>query len=157
MESLRDELKFNLEQGQLVVAQVAAFNDKGQGNFSGTNIIGALVEVLPSAPIYAPTRGELTDQTKIDVRWEFLIGEAQTGGSEIISYELQTDDGLGGDFEEVVGRSSVYTLNSRVITSNIDSGRTYRFRYRAKNIHGWGEFSPIEYILAATVPSAPTG
>ena len=67
---------------------MAAFNSKGQGSFSGTNIIGALVEELPSTPLNAPTRGELTDQTKIDVHWEFLLGETLTGGSQIVSYEL---------------------------------------------------------------------
>ena len=67
------------------------------------------------------------------------------------------DDGLGGSFNEVVGFKELYTLNSLMITSNIGSGRTYRFQYRAKNIHGWGDFSPISYILAATVPSAPVG
>ena len=88
MATLRDPDGYALVQGDLVVAQVAATNAKGQGSFSGTNIIGAFVEELPSTPLNAPTRGELTDQTKIDIHWEFLMGETQTGGSEIISYEI---------------------------------------------------------------------
>ena len=67
------------------------------------------------------------------------------------------DDGAGGTFVEVVGFTEKYTLNSLLITSNIDSGSTYRLKYRAKNIHGWGGFSEVTYILAATVPSAPVG
>ena len=67
------------------------------------------------------------------------------------------DDGLGGNFVEKVGFSSSYTLNSILITSNIASGRTYRFQYRAQNIHGWGAFSEIAEILAATIPSVPVG
>ena len=67
------------------------------------------------------------------------------------------DDGLGGSFVEVVGFTTPYTLNSRLITSNIGSGRSYRFHYRAKNIHGWGPYSPIAFILAATVPSVSIG
>ena len=67
------------------------------------------------------------------------------------------DDGLGGEFNEVVGQTTLYTLNSLLITSNIGSGRNYRFKYRAKNIHGWGGYSPVSYILAATVPSSPVG
>lgn len=67
------------------------------------------------------------------------------------------DDGLAGSFVEVHGFTTPYTLNSKLITSNVDSGRSYRFQYRAKNIHGWGSYSPISFILAATVPSVPIG
>ena len=84
------------------------------------------------------------------------MGSVETGGASIISYELQMDDGLGGNFVEKVGFSSLYTLNSILITS-IASGRTYRFQDRAQNIHGWGDFSDITEILAATSPSVPFG
>ena len=76
MASLIDPAKFGLSQGDLVVAQVSAFNAKGQGNFSGTNIIGALVEELPSAPVNGPRTGPLTDEQKMDIEWDFLIGES---------------------------------------------------------------------------------
>jgi len=32
---------------------------------------------------------------------------------------------------------------------------TYRFRYRAKNVNGWGGYSPISYVEAATIPEPP--
>lgn len=89
--------------------------------------------------------------------WEFLTGSTETGGAPITSYELQMDDGLGGNFVEKVGFSAAYTLNSILITSNIASGRTYRCQYRAQNIHGWGDFSDVTEILAATIPSVPVG
>lgn len=38
---------------------------------------------------------------------------------------------------------------------NITAGLTYRVRYRAKNVNGWSEWSPVGYIQTATVPSAP--
>jgi hypothetical protein len=38
-------------------------------------------------------------------------------------------------------------------TVNATKGITYAFRYRAKNIYGWGNFSPITFILAADPPS----
>lgn len=38
---------------------------------------------------------------------------------------------------------------------NITAGLTYRFRYRAYNINGWGGWSPTGYIKAASVPIAP--
>lgn len=55
----------------------------------------------------------------------------------------------------MVGFTSSYTLNSILITSNIDSGFTYKLRYRAHNVHGWSGFSPEVEILAATIPGAP--
>ena len=32
---------------------------------------------------------------------------------------------------------------------------TYGFRYRALNAYGWGDWSPVTYFLAATIPAAP--
>jgi len=40
-------------------------------------------------------------------------------------------------------------------TTEVEKGRTYRFRYRAKNVHGWGPFSDELYVIAASVPAAP--
>ncbi len=37
----------------------------------------------------------------------------------------------------------------------IRPGSEYRIRYRAQNFNGWGEFSDVAYILAATVPDRP--
>jgi len=34
-------------------------------------------------------------------------------------------------------------------------GETYRVRYRAQNFNGWGPYSAIGYIKAATVPGTP--
>jgi hypothetical protein len=38
---------------------------------------------------------------------------------------------------------------------NINKGYEYRFRYRCKNINGWGVYSDVTYIKAAIVPSIP--
>ena len=47
MALLISDTDFNLDLGDLVVAKVAAINSKGNGQFSGTNILGALVQVPP--------------------------------------------------------------------------------------------------------------
>jgi len=36
-----------------------------------------------------------------------------------------------------------YTLNSKLWTTAVISGATYRVRYRVYNILGWGDYSPI--------------
>ena len=59
--------------------------------------------------------------------WEFLPASAD-GGSDILSYGLEIDDGAGGDFNPVAGGSpeiAPYTLNSKLVTTAILSGHTY--------------------------------
>jgi hypothetical protein len=79
---------FGLDLGDLVVASVRAKNEKGYGQFSGTNTIGARVELKPQAPENGPLRGSQTDSTRLDISWEPLTTYAQRGGAAIDSYEL---------------------------------------------------------------------
>lgn len=97
-------------------------------------------------------RGSLTNEFRIDVSWELLTTYVQRGGSTIDSYELQIDDGLGGAFTEVVGYTTFFTDNQVVVNTDIQSGFAYRLKYRAHNVHGWGDSSPVVTILAATTP-----
>jgi hypothetical protein len=94
------------------------------------------------------------------VQWDFLTAADADGGSTILSYSLEADDGQGGEFVAAVGGSPEteagrYTLNSHSLTTAIISGAIYRVRYRAYNVHGWGPYSPIGEIRAATPPAAP--
>jgi hypothetical protein len=87
-----------------------------------------------------------------------LTTDTETSGSAILSYELEVDDGLGGAFLSVVGNDPInnpYTLNSALVTTAIISGRSYRARYKAYNVHGWSSTSPEVTIIAATVPGMP--
>jgi hypothetical protein len=77
------------------------------------------------------------------------------GGSPIISYEVQMDDGKNGIFTSIIGFNSNSLLTVYIVDKSIIKGRRHRFRYRAKNIVGWGSFSDDSFILAATVPSRP--
>ena len=85
------------------------------------------------------------------------------------------DDGIGGGFTTLAGGDlSLYTRKSLMVMnilegqsdnsydSDSDSfareiirGQLYRFRYRAKNINGWGNYSPISPIYAAERPASP--
>lgn len=42
-----------------------------------------------------------------------------------------------------------YTYNNAI------RGSTYRTRYRVRNVNGWSAYSPIGYLLAASVPGTP--
>ena len=37
----------------------------------------------------------------------------------------------------------------------MQKGVTYRYKYRARNVNGWGEFSDITYLIAASKPEIP--
>lgn len=73
-------------------------------------------------------------------------------GSNITSYNIEVDDGLGGPFVELQGQ----TNNSLALTGKLSVGVLrsvlYRFRYRARNEIGFGDYSDIAYILTASTP-----
>lgn len=77
-----------------------------------------------------------------------------TGGAEILSYNLQIDSNGGGSgpWTDVSGQDGSYQLNLSQIISGLEGGRTYYFRYAAKNAHGWGPYSNVSYILMANKP-----
>lgn len=84
-------------------------------------------------PTEAPYSGPQTNQYIIDTNWQFLTTYQQRGGGYIDSYNVEIDDGMGGNFVEVVGFTSLYSLNSVLVTGGIQSGNTYRLRYRVHN------------------------
>ena len=54
------------------------------------------------------------------------------GGSVIISYSLEMDDGLNGEFTALTGLlQNSLKLKVPIRSPNVITGRTYRFRYRA--------------------------
>ena len=95
----------------------------------------------------------VTSSSRIKVT--FANPVPSNGGSAIISYELQMDDGLSGEFSSIVGYSVNSLLTAYTVTSGIVKGREYRFRYRVRNSIGWSDFSDESAILAATIPSPP--
>ncbi len=81
------------------------------------------------------------------------------GGTSIIGYEIQVDDGNNGEFKTVIGGEGQRTLATSVTVTaasdGIRKGYTYRAQYRAVNSIGSSAFSPIGYLLAAAKPEAP--
>lgn len=75
---------------------------------------------------------------------------AENGGSPILGYELWRDDGNNGDF------INLYTVDTMLSLSYLDmkveKGVIYRYKYRARNVNGWGDFSDSGYLFAANVP-----
>lgn len=72
----------------------------------------------------------------------------------IKSYSLEIDDGAGGEIVPINGGFSD-SLSTAFSYNNVVKGRVYRVRYRIRNDIGWSVYSPMGYLRAADVPSAP--
>jgi hypothetical protein len=76
------------------------------------------------------------------------------GGSPVLSYSLEIDDGNGGAFKTLYG-DSVDTMSLSFLFKEVERGLNYRARYRLRNVIGWSNYSPVGHLLAASVPSQP--
>jgi len=137
--------------GKTFFYQIEAFNVvRSSKSFTASYLMAA---VAP-APLVGPSDVVLvTDETQIMVTYPELESATERGGTTILSYNLQMDDGAG-TFHDIHGfDSDVLDLFALV---EADEGVTYSFRYRAKNLYGWSAFSPVTKVLAAGLPSAPS-
>jgi len=100
------------------------------------------------------TRGSLTSETQIQVNWSPLTSSTDTGGSEILSYNLQFDSGTGL-WVDLVGYSSDYSQLTYTVTDGLTKGIAYQFRIRARNIYGWALLlsDPSTIIKTSGVPA----
>lgn len=90
-------------------------------------------------------------QTSINLTWNIVSGNSQTGFSSLTGYSIEWDSGLGNNNFVVLNTSASNTLN---ITSGILTGSTYAFKVAANNVHGTGPFSTSFSIIAADIPSS---
>lgn len=120
---------------------------------AGEVSVSMLLAGVPGAPSTAPTRGASSGSTVIDVDY---VAVTVTSGSAIESYQVDIDDGLGGSFVALQGDTVASLALSAQKTTGVTQGRYYRVRYRARNLIGSGEYSPIAYILAADAPVVAT-
>lgn len=95
-----------------------------------------------------PTRGSSTTVSQIQVNWVALTTDADKGGSTILSYHLQWDQGTGS-WADLIGLSTESTATTYTVTSGITGGTSYQFKVRAKNLYGFGDYSAVATIVAA--------
>jgi hypothetical protein len=142
---------YSLTQGTIVRARVYASNAFGAGATSAANTDGAKVRVAPLV-MAAPRRGAATSTGQIAVEWD-LLSAPSNGDSPVTSYHLVWDAGSGTTSTDLVGLVSPYTLATYSVATGVTEGSTYRFKVRARNVYGWGPFSPEVSIAATDVPS----
>ena len=99
-----------------------------------------------------PTRGTSTSISQIQVDWVALTLDADKGGSTILSYHLQWDQGTS-TYVDLIGFSTESTATTYTVTSGITGGQSYKFKVRAKNLYGWGDYSAEATIIAAQEPA----
>jgi len=153
--SLRSFVVTDLPQnilGEIVRFKIQVTN---QGGYSASSceFLSVVIADIPATP----TNGPVSDKSfTTDQRIRITYDEPYSGGSILINYEVVMDDGEGGGFRTVAGGSlGTHLTTFAIISSNatdggivadINRGFTYRFKYRAQNVIGWSDYSPVSYI-----------
>jgi hypothetical protein len=150
---------FSLARGAQIAFRVTAQNQIGwQASPSGPTTGLVLVETAPlGAPAAPALDASQTDEGQIRVTMAEIPdgASAANGGSPILSYSLEWDAGFTGTgFTALTGSTSDSLERSHVATG-LSAGAVYEFRYRVRNVHGWGDHSPSLAAIAAKAPSTP--
>lgn len=86
--------------------------------------------------------------------WNALTGASNTGNSPILSYNLYWDN---GSTHNTPGNINFYQVTDSNVLSyivlGVGGGIPYRFKVRARNIYGYGDFSEEFEIIPQDVPS----
>lgn len=107
---------------------------------------------MPDAPTVIPAQdftGTSATQIKIDYT---AFTSSNNGGSAILGYDLWRDSG-SGTYVQLYESDQV--LATSYIDTDVEKGSSYKYKYRARNINGYGELSDESYMTAASVPSQP--
>jgi hypothetical protein len=128
-----------------ISVQVAASNALGQSLWSQPNA-DLFVRQVP-VKMSPPTRGNLTSEKQIEVDWLPLTEELEIGFSPITSYQLVWDSASGNT--NVIASQN---LKLTKLLTGLLRGQDYKFKVRAENVYGYGEFSDVVTIRASYVP-----
>ena len=140
----------NANKGGLIKAYIAVTNSMGivEGPIRTT-----ILATIPDMPAAAPALSSFDDtQITLDIS-AYPISTANE--PDIISFEIQWAIGKAGLFSSLIGFDSPFLAKLYTQTDGIVKGTLYRFKYRAKNVHGFGDFSPELQVIASTNPQAP--
>lgn len=147
---------YSLAPGIEIVAQVEAHNAFGYSDESSPSTGGILASTTPDQMAIPVMNNSTTTATSLVVDWSSLATSA-AGYSDATSYNLYWDAGTdGASFVSLVGESSDSLTTSFTVSSGITEGEDYQFKVRAKNVHGWGDFSSVATLVPSSVPDAPS-
>lgn len=130
------------------------FNVKVEAtNVMGSALSNALQFTLASAPAkpFPAPSADPSETTISQIKVNFINANTDNGGSPILAYQLDMDDGKQGDFRTILTTSIWNTY----IVKNIVRGLIFRFRYRAYNVNGWSPYSETAYLFSFQAPDSP--
>lgn len=111
---------------------------------------------VPDQPTVIPYKDTSSSTgSRLLIKYDALAS-SENGGLPVLSYSLEIDDGLGGDFSALTGGTVASLATSHLLTSGVSQGLSYRLRYRAQNSYGWSPYSSTASILAAQPPDQPS-
>jgi hypothetical protein len=108
---------------------------------------GALIQLVPDAPINLANAMEITLDDRNGLTWE---DGHSNGGNSIIDYQVWYDQG-SDDF--IILASNI--VEREYTATSLYSGVTYKFKVKARNSVGYGDLSQEIAILAAQIPDIP--
>ena len=86
---------YNLAFNQNVYAKVKASNIYGDSQISGVSLVTAPIQTEPKQ-VKNLVKLSTTSQANLDFKWDRLETLEETGGTEILSYNVQWDVGTKG-------------------------------------------------------------
>jgi hypothetical protein len=96
---------------------------------------------------------EETSEERLVFAWTEMNVKEVTGGTQIISYNVQWDGGSSGAvWTHLAGFTSNFIGGQYQASAAVQAGVTYQIRVRAKNYWGWGEFSETLEMKASSMP-----
>ena len=144
---------FNVTSGFLINTYysiiVSAINDVGEG-YSSTPLT-ILTDNVPTR-MNTPTSDPTTNATFINVTWQSITADADTGRDAVIYYKLEWDQGNSTWYELTKPNISVnyFTMNNTAYSFN--NGSSYKFRVTPLNRAGFGAVSSTITIIPSSPP-----
>jgi hypothetical protein len=84
-----------------------------------------------------------SDQILYEIGSYLASDKVKTGGSPVTSYSFEVDDGNGGSFVAKYGNTTDSLATQFLHTVTKMRGKTFRARYRVRNVVGWSGYSPV--------------
>jgi hypothetical protein len=131
---------YSLPWGSSVFAKVTAINTFGQSaeSASGNN---AVILRVPDVPIMFQNVPAVTNRAQIGLMW---TEGAQNGGTPVLDYTLQYDQGTS---TWITFQSGI--TDTQITVIGLTQGVTYKFKILARNEYGSSAYSSYLAILAA--------
>ena len=136
-----------LTTGETYTFTVLAYNSVDDGQESDP--LSIMVATLPSVPLSLQRDEQNTSKQQVSLLW---TPPSDNGGTPILNYQIEFDQGLGSDSSFVVAESA-HEGTSFSKSEDIVTGTGYRFRLRARNAIGLSPSTDALLIYAAVLPS----